>query len=962
MNSNFKTRLIWLIVVLTNLVNVGVIKAQKSKPIEIETKYLKYDIGNACSSLNFTDKRTGKDYKKHASFPFAKLTVAGKDYDASAVSYDNGRLTVEFGKAAVTAVIEVKTEKHYFTLEVLSISDINNIEKLTFIDIPLTCQGTLEDKFQCCALALNLQTIITEVPGPSSRLTAMCYSKVGLIGAKVAIIGCPKGELRNIMKEVVSAAKDIPHSKLGGPWALDAEINRGSYLISWFSKDFSTEVLNEDSVDSWIELARSMGIKQLDFHMGHIMRFGDYEPNLEVYPRGIESVKAVINKLHAAGIKAGLHIYGRYFSKESRWVTPVPDKGLAKDGTFDLAQAITADANVVPEVTKGISFIDSISHIEANSITIQIDDELITLDNISKEKPSAARGFKRGAYGTKIAAHEKGAKIYKLAEIMNLFWPDPNSPLLMAVADRIADIYNQCGFDMIYCDAMGDSWPSDTKFLFELYNRLDKTPLIELNPITAHHFWYVRSRMWSWDCPSRAAKRFVDIHTIANREGEREFLPTHLGWWAVFDPNGGIQPDRTFPDDIEYLCGKALAHDSSLSFLVGFTPKAVSKSWNLQRLAAIIKNYEDLRLSNYFPESVRTKLAVPGDEFVLQQGRDKQWQLRPTQYAKHKIETVDERSTSWTTKNKFGRQPVQLRIEALLSAASYDAPGNITLADFNTTTDFTEHRSQKEVLGTLKIDPPQNKIGPSSLGRFSAESSYPHQDASWTMFGKKFTPPLKMNDHVLGVWINGDGKGEVLNFQIKSAATYSDGIHERYVTVDFTGWRYFELVEPEGDKIINFEWPYSIRQADWNNKSLTELSWYVYPVYFYWLDYNQIESFSVWYNNIPPGTKVSCVLSPVKAIPVKKIMIKNPSVTIGDKTIVFPIEFESGCYLEFHSINDCKLYGPKGELICDVKPQGDVPVIKAGENQIKFNCNVDSGMRARANVTVITQSNTVLGK
>jgi hypothetical protein len=61
-------------------------------------------------------------------------------------------------------------------------------------------------------------------------------------------------------------------------------------------------------------------------------------------------------------------------------------------------------------------------------------------------------------------------------------------------------------------------------------------------------------------------------------------------------------------------------------------------------------------------------------------------------------------------------------------------------------------------------------------------------------------------------------------------------------------------------------------------------------------------------------------------------------------------------------MSDCKLYNPEGEPICDVHPQMDVPVLQEGENKVSFNCSVASGLRARANVTLISQGETALGR
>ena len=218
---------------------------------------------------------------------------------ASQATFSEGKLDVHFGESDVTAVIGVTLEKRYFTFEVLSVSDAS-VDEVVFVDVPLKVQGSLEDMFQASALALNIQADITDLPGPSRHLVASCFPRPGFVGAKAAILGCPQGKLRDVMKEVVCAAKDLPQTDRGGPWALDSAANRGSYLIDYPGS------ISETNVEKWIATAKGIGAKQIDFHTGHTLRFGDYEPDPAVYRRGFESLKTVIDRLRAAGIAAGL--------------------------------------------------------------------------------------------------------------------------------------------------------------------------------------------------------------------------------------------------------------------------------------------------------------------------------------------------------------------------------------------------------------------------------------------------------------------------------------------------------------------------------------------------------------------------------------------------------------------------------------------------------------------------------
>ena len=81
---------------------------------------------------------------------------------------------------------------------------------------------------------------------------------------------------------------------------------------------------------------------------------GDTRSHRRVHGEGLSpgprSLKAAVDKLHAAGIKAGLHPYAFFIDKSCPWVTPVPDKRLAKDASLTLAADLSAGATRVPTV------------------------------------------------------------------------------------------------------------------------------------------------------------------------------------------------------------------------------------------------------------------------------------------------------------------------------------------------------------------------------------------------------------------------------------------------------------------------------------------------------------------------------------------------------------------------------------------------------------------------------------
>ena len=396
------------------------------------------------------------------------------------------------------------------------------------------------------------------------------------------------------------------------------------------------------------------------------------------------------------------------------------------------------------------------------------------------------------------------------------------------------------------------------------------------------------------------------------------FLPSLLGWWALKNWTGP-QGEPTFSDDIEYLMGKCLGTDAGLA-LMGIDPDNQNGVPALPRLGAIIRRYEDLRHSGKVPESIKTRLRVPGDEFLLTGSLQEGWQFRPAQYVKHKVESAEPWSSRWKAANKFAAQPLRLRIEALMAAGPYEDPSNPMLADFAAPGDFAQRAAAAGVTADLKPSKDQIKIGAAS-GCYTATNAGPSRPGSWAKCEKTFAPPQNLDAHqALGLWVYGDGQGEVLNLQLRSPSHLVSGIGDHYITVDFTGWRYFELIEPEGDRYADFRWPYGD----------------IYSIYRESVRFDQVETVGLWYNNLPPGKPATCYLSPIKAMPLVASRLVHPTVTIGAQAITFPVEIPSGHYLELIEAGNCKLYGPTGETLREITPQGTIPTLQPGENEIAF--------------------------
>jgi hypothetical protein len=909
--------------------------AQAGSDVVLENDYVRYVVGADGRNLGFLDKGTGKQrLAPRADRPFMTLKKGASQYHSSACTYADGTIVVAFPPAGLTARVKVASKRRYFVFEVESVSD-PEVEELGLLNLAVTPSQDVsgmsgvasDDEFATCVRALALPVRLS-LGGNPVTFSARCSRQYGIAGARFALVGCPKQEIRAVLKEMIRQ-EGLPYSPLGGPFAMDAEETRGSYVFATASAQ---------NVQQWIDLAKAAGIAQIHF-IGWERSLGHYQPREDRFPGGLAGLRATVEKIHAAGLKAGVHTLTGCISPHDPWVTPLPDRRLAADATFTLAAPLDETQPTVLTHEQPGEF-DTIWAYGARGNVLRIDEELIQYSGLSREPPYGFTKCRRGALGTKPAAHREGAQADHLFVRYGCFQPDEDSTLVDDVAAAIAEVFNTCGFDMIYMDGaegMAGGWYGEARMRQAIFEKLNRPALVEASS-WGYHAWPFHSRIGAWDYPNWGLKRFIDIHCRANEAYRRStLLPAQLGWWAIFGPDRNR--DAELPDEVEYLCTKALAYDMPMSFQA-IEPGDRPQNARQDEYLATIGQYERLRLAGHFPEAVKQRLRQEKAEFRLVQTGEGLWQFVPTDYAVHKVTGLSDGSGSWTVDNRFADQPVKLRIQALYSAEPYDAPEGLVLADFRGDDEFTVRAAAPDVAHTLKPSDEKVRAGGTS-GCYSAKNAGSSPRGSWAKVGKPFSPEVNIDKYdALGVWIHGDGKGELLNLQLVSPPQYYHTLDEHYVKVDFQGWRYFELLlrERDADQYEDYVWPYQGH----------------YAVYRAPLVRNHVSELNLYFNNLPPGEGVTCFLSPIKALKAEKVTLRNPSVAVGGRRVVFPVALESGAYLELTSPADCRLYDERGALVRQFHLEEEVPLLAAGANQVTFACEGPKSLHARAKVTVIS--------
>ncbi len=912
--------------------------AATTDKIVLKNDSIEYTLSAEGKNMSFLVKGQDKEYVVGSGQQaVVTLKKGGTSYVPTSCRFvagqtpGEGSLVVEFAAARAVITVAVRCAKQYMCFEVQSVDD-PAVEEVSLLNLVLktsqanAMSGVASDGETAVALrALNLQASCS-VGGAPARLSAIASRQHRLAGAKVGLAAGPVSEIRQALQQMLQD-EAATRSPLGGPWALDAERNRGSYIFADVS---------EKNVDDWIRLARLGGIQQIHL-IGWEQTLGHYAPRKDAFPHGLAGLKATVDKIHAAGLKAGMHTLTGAILPSDPWASPVPDPRLAKDATFTLAEAVDGKSAILKTAEKPGS-LDTLWAYNSQGNVLRLGDELIQYDAIARMQPYGFSGCQRGAFGTKVLPHAQGTPIHHLFVRYQTFQPDENTSLVDELAAAIANVYNTCGFDMIYQDGsegMAGGEYGMARMREAIFKRLHGNVLVEASA-WGHYEWAFHSRFGAWDYPNWGLKRFVDAHCRANEDFRRTaLLPGQLGWWVILGPERDHTAET--PDEFEYLCCKALAYDTPTSFegvSVGGEPANARQNEYL----AMLGRYEKLRLAGRCSAALREKLKTEQADFHLVEAADGSAEFIPIDYLAHKVTGLADGSDSWTVGNRHAAQPLRLRIDALYSVEPYDGPASRELAGFAAPGEFVVQETAEGVKATFRALAEPSKAGKPSA-RYSAASARKTPQGAWCRAAKVFNPPLDLKEfNALGVWIYGDGKGELLNLQLTNPTQFWPTFDEHYVTVDFRGWRYFELLcrERDADHYADYAWPYQDTSGVYRSP----------------LIHDHVSGLNLWYNCLPPGGEASCCLGPVKALRTLKTRLKNPAITVGGKEIIFPVVLESGQSLEFAGDSRCKVFDERGKLLQEVSVAGPTPILAAGANPMTFRCEAATGRQSRVRITV----------
>lgn len=924
------------------LLAVGILLPfRQANDVVLQNEFLRFIMSADGKSSSLIDVARAVDFLvKEPAIPPLSVIQGGKSHPCTALFYDRDASTLraDFLDPGVTVILKVQVRPHYMTLEVVSVSN-PAIEELTLLDLPLALTDSVgatldvaqSKEFATCLLALNLKTKSEgQAPAagsPAARLRASCLTRFGIVGAKVALVACPRPKLLDTLEEVVTG-EGLPKATLGGVWKPRSPLLREGYLLA---------DVTEANVQDWIAVAQGAGFGTLSTLLGWAKTYGTYTIDEKSFPHGMDGLKAAADQIHAAGLKAGIHFMSGSISKDDPFVTPVPDPRLAKDGSFALAAAVDAAATVIPTTAPPQGMPTESGYYAAGGTDLRIGSEIVRYTGISLKPPYGFTGCTRGANGTKPAAHAAGEAVDHLAERYGWYLAGGDTDLVDVVAQRIADVVNTCGFDMVYLDggeamaAQGPYWYYTAKMWLAIQQRFKREVMVLGSGFT-HHSWPFYARGTMDDGCFRGGMRYVDRHRLAGLAPglQANLIDPELGWNYLHLRGPSFY--ATEPDEYEYLCAKALGNGLAISAV--WDMASLKGNGRSEEIMGLIREYEALKRRPDLPEALRAQLREPGKEFRLVHPTEGGQAFVPVgRSPEHTVLTVDGKANTWPVHNEFAAQPLQVKIRALWSAAPLGDPGNVPLADPGEASAFAPVGAYAGVTQTLDAAPEKTPAGAPAL-RFTAKAAAAE---GWCGFRKVLPKPLDLNGHrTLGLWVQGDGKGEVLNLHLVDAVP---NFLDHYVVVDFTGWRYVEIVQPEGDRLYDTwrpDMPYDDKRALWS------------------FDYGRVKALEVYLMHVPSGAEASVSFGRVEGLAEIARPVSDPALEVGGRILRLPLAMQPDDVLELRG-ETATLYDANGHLLRQDVLKGSVQALPAGDTPVTFSSTAGKEFSQRALVSVITE-------
>ena len=375
-------------------------------------------------------------------------------------------------------------------------------------------------------------------------------------------------------------------------------------------------IISTQNVDEHIAFAKQAGFRQMIIYYPSFATSMGHFPWRPEYPNGMEDLKEVTRKIREAGMLPGFHIHYNKAHIDDPYVTPVPDTRLNMRRVFTLREDLEKSATriTVEENPAGCT-------LEEGRRMLKIGTEIISYEQYTTTPPYQFINCTRGALHTTPGKQEKSA----LLGILDIdTWPifvrfNQNTDIQEEVAERIANIVEECGFRFIYYDGAEDVnppyWYHVTKAQKAVYDALETKSIFAEGAQKSHFGWHILTRGNAFD-----TFRPEDIKTATRRYPleaikliSNDFSSIDFGWNNYVTPSE--ETIGTQPDMLEYITSRAAAWNSIIS-LVGNLDHLKNHPRTDDNLE-VIRRWEEVRAKDFLTQEQKEQLKNEEQEHIL---------------------------------------------------------------------------------------------------------------------------------------------------------------------------------------------------------------------------------------------------------------------------------------------------------------------------------------------------------
>ncbi len=393
---------------------------------------------------------------------------------------------------------------------------------------------------------------------------------------------------------------------------------------------FWAKNVTPENISKNIQIAKQAGFSGLMIsYQSFTESAGHLEWNSD-YPNGMEDLKEVTREIRSAGLTPAFHIH---YSKADKWdpyVEDTPDHRLNLRRLFTLSKSLSpGDTTVWVEEDPHLTTLD-----EGRRI-LKVGNELIRYERYTTSPPYKFVGCERGVLNSEVSSHPTGLKMGVLdVDTWTRFVRfDQRTSIQDEVAERVAELYNEGGFESIYYDGAEDIHPPDwyntAKAQYEVYKKLDAQPLFGEGASYSHFSWHMLTRGNPWDTQGYSPEELKEAireesgaQAPRMKENFSRFTFVRLAYDVPDSTTIGTQPDM-----LEYACSRAAAWDLPIS--VWDDSQNFRNHPRTEDNLEVVRRWEEVRASDWLTEEQKKRLRNMQQEHILLFNEEDEFELVP---------------------------------------------------------------------------------------------------------------------------------------------------------------------------------------------------------------------------------------------------------------------------------------------------------------------------------------------